>query len=152
MFAFIRSDARRIAVSATGALLLSGICIGGVVAPAQAVAAVPATTIAAWTQDTARRIDTDLVAPAGVMQGGTRNVQIGVIVQPDGTVSEPRLLQSSGYRRLDNALMRRAETLVLAPFPAGQTGARGVVLRVPLQPSSGWATVNWPVAARYAAR
>lgn len=150
MLVVTRIDARRIACSAAGALLFSGLCIGGVVAPSHA--ATPTTTMAAWTQDTARRIDTDLTVDARVRQVAAGNVQIGVTVQPDGTVSSPLLLQSSGVRRLDDALVRRAGTMVLAALPAGQTGARSVVLRVPIQSRGAWAAVRWPVAARYAAR
>ena len=158
MFASTRSNTRRIAVSAAGALLFSGICIGGVVAPAQAQAGAPAkpvapaATLAAWTQDTAHRIDTDLAVDARLLTTVAGNVQIGVTVQPDGTIVSPMLLQSSGHRRLDQALIRRARTMTLAALPIGQSGARSVVLRVPLQAGGAWATVNWPVAARYARR
>ena len=59
MFDFVRSDAQRIAVSAAGALLFSGLCISGAIAPAQASAA-PA-TVSAWQADAADRLDAAMV-------------------------------------------------------------------------------------------
>ena len=153
MFAFTRSDVQRIAVSAAGALLFSTVCIGGAVAPASAatpVQAAPA-TFDAWQRDTAQRIDSDL-SPAQSMQApAPRTAQLGIMVAADGRVFAPVLLQSSGSRRIDRQLLRRAAVLTLAPLPGDRATALPVVLRVSLRDAR-FATVAWPTATRLAAR
>lgn len=144
MFAFTRSDVQRIAVSAAGALFFSAVCIGGAIAPAQAAAATPMT---AWQTNAAQHIDRDIALPDWATRFATRNAQIGVVVAPDGTVSQPTLLQSSGSRRLDRMLIQRAGAMTLAPLAS----PRNVVLRIALRNDS-WAPVTWPATARYAAR
>ena len=116
MFAFDRLDAKRIAISAAGALFFSAICVGGAVAPAQA--AVRTDAVAAWHVNATRRLDR-VMAPV-VTQArfvATRNARIGVTVDDNGTVRSPAILQSSGNRAIDARLLRRAAVLKLAPMP-----------------------------------
>ncbi|GGE78844.1 TonB family protein [Sphingomonas prati] len=152
MFNFDRSDAQRIAVSAAGAILFSGLCISGAIAPAQASAA-PATTLAAWQADAAQRLDAAMVkVPDNARRFARNDAVVSATVGPDGTLSDTHIVQSSGSRTADVALLSRAAQLRLAPMPA-DAATRTVVLKVALIDGDAPRPLRQPRATvRYAAR
>lgn len=151
MFAFDRLDAKRIAISAAGALFFSAICVGGAVAPAYA--AIRGDAVAAWQANATQRLDR-VMAPVVTHARSivSRNARIGVTVDDNGNVHAPAILQSSGNRVIDARLLRRAAVLKLAPMPAALAAThRPVELEVILtEDGEGTSRIAPPV--RYAAK
>ncbi|WP_076068462.1 hypothetical protein [Sphingomonas montana] len=149
MLIFDRIAAHRIAVSAAGALVFSGLCIGGAAAPAHAATTAP-TTLSAWQVDAANRLDRVMTTlPVNARRSAKANARIGAEVAADGTLSAPYIVQSSGNRIADAALLNKARTLRLAPLPAAATN-RSVILNVAFVEGD-WAPLP-RTAVRYAAR
>jgi TonB family protein len=146
MFALDRIDAQRIAVSAAGALFFSALCIGSAVGPAEA-----ATPIAAWQNQSTHRLDRAIAPLPDTLRAlAQRDATVSVTVAPDGKVADATMLQSSGNRNVDAALLRRIAHLRLAPIPAAGS-PRKVELRIALveDMQAPRAATN---AVRYAAR
>lgn len=126
---FSKSDYRRIAVSALGALAVSATCVLGAVGPARAAA--PA-SVPAWTAAVENRID------AAAAQDGGRlgpvpyaRAEVALHFAADGGFAGASLARSTGIASLDREAVALARTLRYPPLPTELRGvARDVTMRL----------------------
>jgi TonB family protein len=131
MFTVKTFDARRLTISALGALALTTACVGAAVAPAEAATTVPA-TIQAW-QD---RVETQIPSYADTvslhMEPGKRaEAVIAVRFSADGDYTGAEIARSTGSKMLDRHALQVASMIKYPPLPESARGhAQTVAMRL----------------------
>ena len=120
------AEARRLAVSAIGALVLSATCIAGAVAPARAAEATTPNaplTVADWQADVGSQLDARLqLPPYALAHRHHLLASVDVSFDRDGSFSGATIGQKSGVRAIDAQVVRIARGIAYPPLPLGFRG------------------------------
>ncbi len=130
MIQFDIAQARRLAVSSVGALLLSATCIAGAVAPARAAESTPTTTlpnapltVSDWQDAVGTQLNARLTLPAHALDHRDHLIAaVDVSFDRDGSFAGARIAQPSGNASVDRAVVRIASGIAYPPLPAGFRG------------------------------
>lgn len=122
MFSLDRTDLQRVAISALGAVTLTGICLGGAIAPLHAAAPAPATS-AAWASSVERKLDRyDATVPAHLAPGTTATTELALRFTADGDYAGASVARSSGDPKVDARALQVADRVKYPPLPATLRG------------------------------
>lgn len=130
-----KSQHRKIQRSACalGAAGLTAITLLAASAPPvnAAEAAAEPSTHQQWVQQVEARLDKTLIYPHAAMRSGKQGLaRVAVMVEPDGTVRDVSLSNSTGTTSLDRAAVRAVERLGKLPPVPGADRPQYVVLQV----------------------
>lgn len=127
MFNFDTTDFQRIAVSSTGALLLSAACVLGAVSPVRAAEVNAPLTVSDWQADVGRQIDAELRTPA-TFRGNSAITTVAIRLDAGGALASAKVAQSSGSGAIDREAIRVANRIAYPALPAGLRGEPQTVM------------------------
>lgn len=125
----IATDIRRLALVATGGLLVSAACVAA--APADTMPMTPNAplTVADWQAEVGAQLDANLRLPANALaQRDHLLTVVAVSFDRDGAFTGAHVARSSGSAAVDAGVVRTAGALAYPPLPAGYRGTPRTVL------------------------